>query len=99
MRQPLMSGHCAHPVTHTLHGNRISTDEAHARCLGYNRANPAGEFQPCPCSCHLGTDEYECGNCGGALREAPLWPNEDEPGEMVYVHIDPLTGRAIGEEC
>lgn len=98
MRQPMMSGHCAFPATHTTEGEPVGPEVSCARCIGYNTANPDGEVQPCPHGCHLGTDEYECANCGGALREAPMWPNEDEPGEMVYVHID-HTGRAIGEEC
>lgn len=95
MRQPMMSGHCAYPQT-------AHPEHSHERCqlMGAgNTACPSGEFSPCPDSCHLGTDEYECGNCGAPLREAPMWPNEDEPGEMVYVHIDPVSGRAIGEEC
>jgi hypothetical protein len=98
----MMSGHCAYPSTHDANHNPLPASYSHDRCQAMgagNRANPDGEFAPCPDSCHLGTDEYECGNCGGPLREAPMWPNEDEPGEMVYVHIDPTTGRAIGEEC
>lgn len=88
-----MSGHCAFPQT-------AHPEESHARCARMgagNYARPSKEFQPCPCACHLG-DEFEC-ECGGVLREAPDWPNEYEPGEMVYVHIDPRTGRATGEEC
>lgn len=94
MKRPLMSGHCLNPQTEQPH-------LSHERCQaqgGGNRANPEKEFQPCPCACHLG-EEYECGNCGRPLREALLWPNEDEPGEMVYVHVDVKTGRAIGEIC
>lgn len=87
----MMSGWCRTP------SNTDGVD-SHTRCRGGNYANPAKEFQPCPCGCHL-AEEYECGNCGRPLREAPLWPNEDEPGETVYVHIDPKTGEAIGEMC
>lgn len=93
----MMSGHCAFPTTD-------SPVTSHDRCEvhgGGNTANPKKEFHPCPCSCHLG-EEFECGNCGRALREAPLWPNTDpdcEPDEMVYTHVDPHTGRAIGEVC
>lgn len=91
MRRPLLLGHCNYPsFSNGIH--------SHDRCQGGNTANPDGEFQPCPCPCHLG-EEYECGNCGKPLREAPLWPNEDEPGEMVYTHVDPKTGRALGELC
>lgn len=90
MRRPMMSGFCATPQT-------VNPEESHARCRGGNRANPAREFQPCPCPCHLG-EEFECGNCGRDLREAPLWINDDAPDEMVYVHID-KDGRALGEEC
>ena len=94
-----MSGWC---------GNPSMTDgvSSHSRCSGGNRANPGKEFSPCPCPCHYPVDEYECGNCGGVLREAPLWPQEDEEafdedGNLypVYTHIDPATGRATGEEC
>lgn len=95
MKRPLMTGHCSFPQTE-------DPARSHRRCHEqgggyYNK--PRGEFHPCPCGCHTGEDEYVCGNCGRPLREAPLWPNEDEPGEMVYTHIDPKTGRAIGEEC
>jgi hypothetical protein len=90
----MFSGHCRFPETkHPVN--------SHERCqnMGHgNTAVPSGEFSPCPCHCHLGTDEFECGNCGVALREAPHWPNEDEPGDMVYVHID-HEGNATGEEC
>jgi len=99
MRRPMMCGHCAYPATHTAEGEPLEPEFSHARCTGGNTANPAREFQPCPCPCNLGETEYECGNCKKPLREALYWPNEDEPGEMVYVHIDPATGRAIGEEC
>lgn len=86
-----MSGHCAFPETD-------NPERSHARCPGYSRANPKKEFQPCPCPCHYG-EEFDC-ECGGLLREAPLWPNEEEePGEMVYTHVDPRSGRATGEEC
>jgi hypothetical protein len=89
----LMSGFCAHP----------HSDAAHYRCPGYNIANPDKEYQGCPCACHLG-EEYECENCGGALREAPLmrplWAiDPDDPDEMVYTHIAASDGRALGEEC
>jgi hypothetical protein len=89
-----MSGHCRFPET-------PQPTRSHERCqrLGHgNTANPEKEFSPCPCHCHLGADEFECANCGGSLREAPFWPNEDEPGEMVYVHVD-SDGNATGEEC
>lgn len=87
-----MSGFCNWP----------STEDREAgihRCSGGNRANPYREFQPCPCPCHLGEEEYECGGCGRTIREAVDWENDDDPGEPVYTHIDPETGRAIGEEC
>jgi hypothetical protein len=89
-----MSGHCRFPET-------PQPTRSHERCqkMGHgNTANPDKEFSPCPCHCHLGTDLYECGNCGEPLREAPHWPNEDEPGEMVYVHVD-SDGNALAEEC
>lgn len=94
MRPPRLSGHCRFPET-------PQPTRSHERCqrLGHgNTANPEGEFSPCPCKCHLNTDEFECGNCGQPLREAPHWPNEDEPGEMVYVHVD-SNGNALAEEC
>lgn len=86
-----MSGWCSAPSSNDPEGS-------HARCHGGNTARPTKEFQPCPCPCHLG-EEYECDGCGEALFEAPLWPNEDEPGEMVYTHVHPKTGRATQEEC
>lgn len=89
VRRPMMSGHCLTPETK-------HPEASHKRCRGGNNANPAGEFQPCPCSCHLG-ETYEC-ECGGTIREAPLWPSDD--GEMTYVHIDQSRGgRAIGPDC
>ena len=86
----MLSGFCHSPAHDDPEGS-------HTRCRGGNKANPGKEFQPCPCHCHLG-EEYDCGNCGRPLREAPLWENEDDPDEMVYVHID-KTGRAVGVEC
>lgn len=97
-RKPQMSGWC---------GNPSETDgvSSHTRCTGGNRANPAKEFQPCPCSCHLGDETYECANCPGWLAEAPVWENDDpddvdENGDPnpVYVHVDE-NFRAIGREC
>lgn len=90
LRRPMMSGWCAHPSV---------TDgfDSHARCTGGQRANPAKQFTPCPCACHLG-ETYECSGCGRDIREAPLWPL-DEDGDMRYTHIDTKDGRAIGEEC
>jgi hypothetical protein len=87
-----MSGLCAHPQT-------AEPDQSHRRCSGGNEANPNREWQPCPCHCHLG-EEFECG-CGRPIREAPLWQTgyESDLDEMVYVHIEPTTGRAVGEEC
>ena len=84
-----MSGFCQFPQT-------SDPAASHARCPGGNTARPTREFQPCPCTCHLG-EEFECGNCGSELREAPMWENEDEPGEMVYVHV--IDGAVTGEEC
>lgn len=94
MRQPVRSGHCAFPQTR-------KPQESHDRCDRQgagNRFSPTKEFSPCPCWCHLDTEEYECGNCGRELREAPRWPNEEDPDEPVFVHIDDQ-GNAIGEEC
>lgn len=90
IRRPLMSGHCAFPSA------SVGGETSHDRCRGSNRANPQKEFQPCPCPCHYG-EEYECGSCEQPIREAPLWPL-DEDGDMRYTHID-RTGRAIGEDC
>lgn len=85
MRSPMMSGWCSTP-----------SPGSHSRCTGGNRANPNREFQPCPCSCHFG-EEYDCGNCGGVLYEAPTWVNDEYPDEMVYTHVK--HGRGTGEEC
>lgn len=105
IRKPLMSGHCASHRT----GDTLSEAQAisHDRCVrngAGQRANPAKEFQPCPCRFHYDTDEsgepaeiYECGGCGREIVEAWYWP-VDEDGETRYTHIDG-TGRALGEEC
>lgn len=93
MITPQMSGHCANPQTD-------HPEKSHDRCerMGAgNRARPSREFQPCACLCHLGEEEFEC-ECGGVLREAPLWPEDpDYPGEPIYTHVK--NGRATGEEC
>lgn len=87
---PMMSGHCRFPQT-------AHPEESHDRC-GRNgagsRANPRKVFHPCACHCHLG-EQYDCGNCGRLVAEAPLW---DGTGEMTYVHID-ADGNSIGEDC
>lgn len=88
----IMSGHCSFPVTN-------DPFQSHARCErngGGSRANPNKVFTPCPCSCHYG-ETYECGGCGRPIREALLWPF-DEDGELRYTHVD-ANGRAVGEEC
>lgn len=93
-RKPMMSGHCATPAT-------ADPESSHLRCAKHgagSTANPAKIFHPCPCGCHLG-ETYECGGCGRPIREAPYWPNDDEPGEMVYQHVDAVTGQAVGEFC
>lgn len=87
---PMKSGHCAYPQT-------AVPEESHDRCArngAGNRSNPAKVFSPCPCHCHLG-DQYECGNCGRLIAEAPGW---DGTGEMTYVHID-VSGNGISEDC
>lgn len=95
--RPLMSGHCANPQT-------AHPDESHARCHRQgagSRANPTGMYHPCPCRCHFPEEEYECGNCGGVLVEAPHWPldYDDEPeGEVRYAHVD-RTGRITEGYC
>lgn len=94
IRTPLMSGHCAH-----FSKNETTGETSHERCHrqgGGQRANPAKEFQPCPCPCHYG-EAYECGGCGRTIVEAPLWPY-DSDGDMRYTHVDE-NGRAIGEDC
>lgn len=99
IRQPLASGHCAFPSTHDASHQPIEPSVSHNRCIGYNRANPAGEFQPCPCICHFTDCEvFECGGCGEPIKEAPHWPLDGD-GDMRYTHFDQTTGRATGEEC
>lgn len=91
IRKPLMSGHCAHMGQVSPAGKT-----AHARCAGGQRANPAKEFQPCPCSCHYpdaSTAElFECGECGKVIIEATRWPRYPAaPGEEEdprYTHMD-----------
>lgn len=100
IRRPLKSGHCS--------------TAGHERCQrngGFQRANPAKEFQPCPCWCHYPTDDvefYECGECGKIIIEATYWPL-DEDEDPRYTHLDIVlndegeiiggTGEALGEEC
>lgn len=99
IRQPLMSGFCAYPATHTAEHEPIDPMLSHEKCIGYNRANPAGEFQPCPCPHHFeDCEEFECAACGRVIKEAPHWPL-DADGDMRYTHIDRETGRATGEDC
>lgn len=86
--KPLMSGWCAHPS-----GGEV---DSHTRCKGYNTANPGKEWQPCPCLCHMG-DEYQCGNCGRVIMEAPMWRPLVEGEDATYVHV--IDGRGVGEEC
>ena len=91
MKRPMMSGHCAHPAVN---------EDSHARCHrqgGGQRANPEKEFQPCPCACHYGDEEFECGGCGRPIREALTWPLDDD-GDVRYSHMD-KDGRALGEDC
>lgn len=90
MRRPMMSGFCNSP-------SREKPERSHERCRGGNRANPGKEFQPCPCSCHLG-EEYECGGCGRMIREAPMWEDDEYPDDPVYVHID-KSGNATTINC
>ena len=91
LMRPMMSGHCAHPAENA---------DSHARCQrngGGNRANPGHEFQPCPCTCHVDEERYECENCGRVLAEAPLL--SAATGEDVYVHLDEAERRWTGEFC
>lgn len=87
----MMSGHCQHPQT-------AHPQESHDRCARNGagaKANPMRAWRPCRCGCHLG-EHYECGNCGRTIAEATHW---DGTGEMTYVHVHPVTGEAIGEDC
>lgn len=89
-----MSGHCSFPQSD-------DPQQSHDRCAnmgGGNRWNPQKEFSPCPCPCHYPGERYECGNCGGTITEATLWPYDDD-GDVRWTHIDLTTGRATGEEC
>ena len=92
--RPMLSGHCSVPQTE-------HPELSHQRCERNGAGNthrPGKEFQPCPCGCHLG-EEFECANCGRPLREAPLWPSSYDDADVTYVHINPKTGLAVGEEC
>ena len=96
MRDLMMSGWCAHPSS----GDKA---ESHERCAGWNDANPDKEVVPCPCSCHLHTDAFECEDCGGELRESRVFTDndpdagwdggEDVPIGAMLVHV---TARAGG---
>ena len=115
IRKPLMSGHCANArFNHDATKMSAQGREAHARCAGGQRANPAHEFQPCPCPCHYPdpTDSklelYDCGECGKIIIEAIRWPLDlDE--DPRYTHRDWTLndegavigggGRALGEDC
>ena len=102
MGRPIKSGHCNTPQT-------AKPQESHDRCErmgGGTLTKSTGRFHPCYCHCHLG-ETFECGGCGRPIREAPLWPNMDEPEEMTYVHVDAsgdaLThmdgDRAVADRC
>lgn len=87
----MISGHCQNPQT-------AHPEESHDRCARNGAgaaANPTRAWRPCRCGCHLG-EHYECGNCGRGIAESIYW---DGSGEVVYVHVDPATGEAIGEDC
>lgn len=95
IRRPLMSGHCV-----------IGNEAGHERCQrngGGQRANPAREFQPCPCLCHYVNDEgavevLECGTCGEEIVECAYWPRDGD-GDVRYAHVDLDADRVTGEEC
>lgn len=89
IRRPLMSGFCAAP-----------NEGSHERCQnlgGGQRSNPAKEFQPCPCECHLDEERFDCDNCGGVLALALNLTAV--LGEDTYVHVSQKTGRSYGEFC
>jgi hypothetical protein len=97
VRRPMMSGHCANArFNHDTSKMTPHGREAHARCAGGQRANPAKVFQPCACGCHLpapaDAELFDCGECGKIIIEAPRWPCypgiEDEPGDPRYTHMD-----------
>lgn len=93
--KPLMSGHCRFPRSK-------KPKKSHHWCEDKNGAGTyvkvSDTYLACSCPCHLG-EEYECGGCGRPIREAPLWPDPDNPDGPVYVHVDVTTGEAIGVEC
>lgn len=101
MRDLMMSGWCAHPSS----GDKA---KSHERCAGWNDANPDKEVVPCPCSCHLHTDAFECEDCGGELRESRVFTDndpdagwdggEDVPIGAMLVHVD-SSGRWIDTKC
>lgn len=94
MIRPAMSGFCAFPET-------ANPAASHQRCADMgagNTARPSREFQPCPCGCHY-VAEFECGNCGLDLSVTNWAGATTDPDEIMYTHLDPRSGRAIGEEC
>lgn len=90
----IWSGHCSHPQTD-------NPEESHLRC---QRNAPWGKVRkdgmtvhPCPCSCHLGTEDFDCGECGYLIREAPAL-GLDEDGDPRYAHVDEA-GNIFSVEC
>lgn len=91
--RPIISGHCQFPET-------AHPEESHHRCQrngGGVLSKPTGLFHPCPCHCHMGTEDFDCSACGYLIREAPaLGPDED--GDAQYVHVDE-DGNIFSIEC
>lgn len=93
MREPMMSGHCLNPQT-------TDPGKSHQRChdMGAgNTACPTGEFAPCPCSCHVEPEPYECSGCGDDIYIAPNL-GLDEDGDDQFVHLTE-DGLRVTERC
>lgn len=91
--RPIWSGHCQFPATADPKGS-------HERCIhnGGGCLSPGtGVFTPCPCSCHLGTEDFDCTGCGYLIREAPAL-GLDADGDVQYAHVDE-DGNIYSIEC
>lgn len=85
----IMSGHCNFPATHDANHKPVDPYDSHERCQrngGGITNRSTGVFHPCPCSCHVVGDAFECSGCGDDIYLAPtLGPDED--GDTQYTHL------------
>jgi hypothetical protein len=92
----IWTGHCLHPATGP--GNpEDAAFNSHARCAGAQETKATGKTHVCPCSHHLGDEDFDCSACGYLIREVPQL-GLDEDGDPYYAHIDEA-GNIYSIEC